>query len=760
MTDRDKRLDQSAATDQALDDLVCEVSRKLEAGEAVDFEAIAAEHPDHVDRIRELFSTLQAMANLGRPETALPKAPPESHGLGEPNTGILGDFRILREIGRGGMGIIYEAEQLSLHRRMALKVLPFAAVLDRRQLQRFKNEAQAAASLDHPNIVSVHSVGCERGLHYYAMQLIEGQTLAGIIGELGRAAESARKDKRKDEGQSAENVVSRLTQDLAAGQFPAARKKASGDAPTSEFAAEPTPSPVAGDETDRTVQAHVSTSRSIRGRQFFRTVARLGIQAAEALEHAHQMGVVHRDIKPSNLMVDASGHLWVTDFGLAMTKAQTNLTMTGDVVGTLRYMSPEQVQGNRQVMDHRTDLYSLGATLYELLTLRPAVTSNDRHEVIHQIVEEDTRAPRQLSRAIPADLETVVLKAMAKEPKARYATAQEMADDLRRFLEDKPIHARRPTWAQRLAKWSRRHRPILWIVAGAAACVLLAVAIGAALIAHTAELGRQEAEESEQEAEGARQEAEEARRKAEKAQRETARLLAETATLLGASYMDRGQTLCEQREVGRGMVWLARALQVAPDEAPELLEAIRGKLAAWKRRLHSLRMVVQIPGKVRVVALSPDGSRILAGGTDGAVRMWETAKGRPIGTPLQHSSAVTAVAFSPDGSRIVTGTENGTARLWNAATQKPIGKPLVHEGPVVAVAFNRDGSRIATASSHGTIQAWSATDWKPVGEPLKRGWPRSVAFTSAGLRAVITMEGGKHQLWDVDRKEPVGPALD
>ena len=194
-------------------------------------------------------------------------------------------------------------------------------------------------------------------------------------------------------------------------------------------------------------------------------MANWGTQAAEALEHAHQMGVVHRDIKPSNLLIDAKGHLLITDFGLAQTRTGANLTMTGDLLGTLRYMSPEQAQGNRQVLDHRADIYSLGVTLYELLALRPPFESDDRHVLMHEIVDGDPPPPGQVNHAIPHDLETIVLKAMAAEPQSRYTTAQELADDLQRFLDDEPIHARRTSLANRAAKWARRHRPVVWSAA-------------------------------------------------------------------------------------------------------------------------------------------------------------------------------------------------------------------------------------------------------------------------------------------------------
>src|SRR5207302_26171 len=202
------------------------------------------------------------------------------------------------------------------------------------------------------------------------------------------------------------------------------------------------------------------SSLGIRNSSFSRTVANLAVQAAEALEHAHQFAVIHRDIKPANLLVDAGGRLWITDFGLAHCQSQPGLTMTGDVVGTLRYMSPEQALAKRVALDARTDVYSLGATLYELLTLEPAYNGRNREEVLRQIAFEEPRLPSRLNKAVPPELETIVLKAMAKSPEERYATAQELADDLKRFLEDKPIRARRPTLVQRVKKWARRHEPV------------------------------------------------------------------------------------------------------------------------------------------------------------------------------------------------------------------------------------------------------------------------------------------------------------
>jgi serine/threonine protein kinase len=186
--------------------------------------------------------------------------------------------------------------------------------------------------------------------------------------------------------------------------------------------------------------------------------------------------VVHRDIKPSNLMVNAEGHLWITDFGLAQIQADAGITITGDILGTLRYMSPEQAQGNRRGQDHRSDIYSLGVTLYELLALKPPFASHDRHALLHEIADGTPPPLRQLNRSIPRDLETIVLKALATDPPARYATAQQMADDLKRFVAHEPIRARRPTLADRMTKWSRRHRPAV----GSALAFLVLAAIGLA----------------------------------------------------------------------------------------------------------------------------------------------------------------------------------------------------------------------------------------------------------------------------------------
>jgi serine/threonine protein kinase/Flp pilus assembly protein TadD len=438
---------------------------RLNRGEQPEVESYARRHPQLAGVLRQMLPALDLM-----------RAPPEDvAALAEQSAppsllaGCLGDYRILREVGRGGMGVVYEAEQISLGRRVALKVLPFAAALDPRQLQRFKNEAHAAAQLHHTNIVPVFGIGGERGVHFYAMQFIEGQTLAAVIAELRQQAEQegAGPQHRPEASSAAAEAVS------TGAWVPKALASAEADSRADDA---DTALPGVADTAPK---AGLATERSTRSPAFFRTVARLGAEVAEALEHAHQLGVIHRDIKPGNLLVDWRGQVWITDFGLAHCQSQVGLTMTGDLVGTLRYMSPEQALANRVAVDHRTDIYSLGVTLYELLTLQPAFGGHDRQELLRRIAFEESTAPRKLNRALPAELETIVLKAMEKNPAERYATAQDLADDLERFLKDEPIRARRPNLLQRARKWSHRHRPVVW---SASVCFLVILTVLAGCI--------------------------------------------------------------------------------------------------------------------------------------------------------------------------------------------------------------------------------------------------------------------------------------
>lgn len=335
----------------------------------------------------------------------------------------LGDFVILRELGHGGMGVVYEAQQLSLNRKIALKVLRSGWGSTPQAVQRFCREAEAAARLHHTNIVPVYMSGVHEGTHFYVMELIDGKSLDHLIREM-RVSDHApgsvaivpppNKEPRPDHSRSSADVHP-------------------GSPARSEVP------PLASGVGD------------------FDNVARMIADVGDALDYAHRQGVIHRDIKPSNLLLSPDGRLSISDFGLARMVEQPGMTVSGEFVGTPAYMSPEQISADQTPLDHRSDIYSLGATLYEMLTLQPPFTGTQRDQVLSQILHSEPKAPRKINAKIPVDLETICLKAIEKDPGRRYQSAGEMADDLRRFVNRFAIDARRTSHLTRLKKWISRH---------------------------------------------------------------------------------------------------------------------------------------------------------------------------------------------------------------------------------------------------------------------------------------------------------------
>jgi serine/threonine protein kinase/Flp pilus assembly protein TadD len=441
--------------------LADEFAERYRRGERPPLSEYTDRYPELADEIRELFPAMVAIEQFGSgadaatgPHSTRPKDM-------RPMPERLGDYRIVREIARGGMGIVYEAVQESLGRHVALKVLPHHRLSDPSQLERFRREARAAATLHHTNIVPVFGVGECDGVHHYAMQYIQGQSLDDVLREVTRLrgvkpTEPAPSDVLAHDPALAKSVAL----GLVSGQFASragvlvevestrtTHLPPPGEHPTSIASGE-------GPGPSHSASSIVGQSGSL----YFRSVARIGIQVAEAIAYAHDHKVLHRDIKPSNLLLDLQGTVWVTDFGLAKTEGADALTRSGDIVGTLRYMAPEQFRG---MAEARSDIYALGLTLYEMLTLKPAFAAEDRAHLIEKILTDEPLRPRQLDPRIPHDLETITLKAMARDASDRYRTALELAEDLRRFLEDKPISARRPSFIDRASKWAQRHRSVV-----------------------------------------------------------------------------------------------------------------------------------------------------------------------------------------------------------------------------------------------------------------------------------------------------------
>ncbi len=442
-------------------------------------------HPELAAEIREVFPAMAMMEKIALADESMPGESTGPAPLGwAPPPEQMGDFRILREIGRGGMGVVYEAEQVSLGRHVALKLLPPQKLQDANHKRRFEREARAAAKLHHTNIVPVFGVGEHGDTPYYVMQFIQGQGLDAVLDELKdkrrRRRPGVHRHRVPTEGFASRRLGGRRgLRSLFTGRFePAGIGEDPGrngatvgtatiDSP-SRTEAEPASSSKAPESRRPGASpSHSSSSVLLVGQgqsgeapsptskkpSYWQGVAQIGIQVADALEYAHNQGILHRDIKPSNLLLDTRGTVWVTDFGLAKADDQQNLTDTGDILGTLRYMPPEAFEGESGALG---DVYSLGLTLYELLALRPAYGEKDRARLIRQVTTEEADRLGRLNPEIPRDLETIVHKAIAKEPARRYASASELAADSRRFLNREPIKARSVGALERAWIWARR----------------------------------------------------------------------------------------------------------------------------------------------------------------------------------------------------------------------------------------------------------------------------------------------------------------
>jgi eukaryotic-like serine/threonine-protein kinase len=705
--DRDEQLGEAIETFLAL----------AEEGPPPDAESFAARYPDLGEDLRDALEGLALVRGLVGDQAGPGNRLEAGHRIA--------GYRIVRELGRGGMGIVYEAMHVDLDRPVALKVLGSHAAPDSISRRRFLNEARTAAGLHHTHIVPVFDVGQVGGLCYYAMQRIEGSGLDQVLKVMRRDRTTAA---GSNSGRGGAATVLVTPPPITAGKAAAAL---SGPPPdTATWVAGARPTEIRGAAAVRPVSARAGVDSDLplfeppSGAAYYRWVAEVGRRAAEALGHAHGRGIIHRDIKPSNLLVDARGSVWVADFGLARRLTDPGLTQSDGLMGTPRYMSPEQVDNGP--VDGRTDIYSLGATLYELLTLRPPFDGRSTVELSRQIASKEPAPPRQADKRIPLDLETIVLKAMAKRPSDRYASASELSDDLMRFLGHEPVKARRIGPLGRMLRFTRRH-PSLSAVSTAASVTVLAVAT----IAYARVV--QERDRAIQ----ARTETQAAMEKIKAANRETQKALG--GQLLSTASVTRLSPIPNRRD--RGLKLLEQAAALTPE--PALLAELRDEAVEFL----SLRDVEarrpNIPtGKTHGLAFGPEATRLATISDDGTdFRLWDVAKHRlvveqslhtgpgstetPAGPPgLNPANRRIAVA----GPYIAVIWENGQGiRLFDSSTGDSFNQPMPgHE--IVSLITSPDGQRLVTverervrddarpggpAGKEGRISSYRINLWDP-----------------------------------------------
>ena len=766
-----------------LERLASEFADKVRAGQRPSVEDYCTRHPHVAADLREMLPPLAGLVTAR--EVLDATKPPVVH-----HQKRLGDYLLLREIGRGGMGVVYEAEQVSLGRRVAIKMLPsYASGPD--LAARFEREARTAGRLHHTNIVPVFGVGRDGGTLFYVMQFIPGKGLDAVVSELRRF--------RNDP-----SVV------------PVAM--ALSDARTTPHGKVGPQTPTPADHTELPPPDETTGGFGV-GKAFWQSVARVGVQVADALEYAHKQGVLHRDIKPSNLLLDPAGTVWVADFGLAKAAGQETLTADGALLGTLRYLPPEGLAGRSDV---RSDVYSLGLTLYELVALRPAYPEADRNVLLQQIGVKAPAVVTTVATGIPRDLATVIHKAIEREPGRRYQTAAALAADLRRFLDGRPVKARWVGPVERGWRWCRQYPLQTAMMTVLALLAMTSVVAGKSALNDHRHLGNTEDKWADAEV---RFEREAGRADAA----EYGGRLTRAALFAAAGRPDAATRELEAcvphsgKADHRGWEWEYLTAMVAgragrrdvPSAdgrclgfAPGVDETVRAVLVAdggvalegwgsgpgrsWVRPLHveadptggvafdarGDRVLVATPAGVSLfevktaaelavlhecdrptapVVLSADGHRAAVTFGNG-FGVWDD-DGKPVYSQKVPGVHFTHLSLSGDG-RLLAGAGTMTVRrpggresrdqflgVWNLVSGVERPAPVPPADPVTALAFDPAGGRLAWASGPGRLGLWDAITGRLTAHWDAEGEVEGLGFSADGRRLAGAV-GGVVRLWD------------